>query len=194
MIKPAILFSFTVPLALIGAAGAGAKHPFQDQAHFWEAIVHEDDLGDGNVIMLTTGSTFVLLTIVDDRSGHSWTGCMTAQSLIGAVRAENQLDYDNGSEARTRQIILDSTDHVFHFSRPKAFEYISMDAYDASDLKRARRFLRIRGVTSLEEGASRSEIGGDVGALNQTALACAVIEKGYSAYMPDRIPYIYSEP
>jgi len=193
MTPSAITASFAVLLVLTCTANARDKRPFQDKAHFKTAIVHEEDMGGGNIITLTTGSNFVLLTIVDDRTGYTWTGCMTAQSLEGAVRVENHLSYDAASEERGREIILGNKDHVFHFSESKAFRYIAMDSYDANDMKRARRFVRFHGVDSLEEGKSRQRIGGDIALLNQTALACAVIEAGYSAYMPDRIPYIYAE-
>lgn len=196
MIKPATSAILATFLLLAPAASADHARPFQDQAYFKAAVVHEEGApdGSGEVIVIETGLNFVLLTVIDDRTGNSWTGCTPAQFLEGAVHIENRLGYDTASAARGQQIILDNKKHIFHFSKSKALENIPMDAYDASDLKRARKFIRIHGIASLEDGASRSGVGADVAALNQTALACAVIEKGYSAYMPDRIPYVYAEP
>lgn len=193
MIKPAISLSLAAQLALAGVASAGITSAFQDQAHFQAAVVPEEDMGNGNIFVSTTDLNFVLLTVVDERTGNSWTGCTPAQYLEGAVHIENHLDYDAVSLERGHKIILSNASHVFHFSKSKALENIPTDAYDASDLKRAREFIETHGVASLEDGGSRSKIGVEAAALNQFALACAIIEKGYSAYIPDRIPYVYSK-
>jgi hypothetical protein len=55
---------------------------------------------------------------MDDRSGKSAARCMTAPSLLHAIRSEYRLGDGQASMDNAVQIALSRPDHVFHFSNP----------------------------------------------------------------------------
>lgn len=163
--------------ALFAAAAwarAGAPEFVQDQAHF-EAAVRD----------ASTAPFFVHATIVDDRSATSWTGCVLANFIKGAIHIERDLGYDDRSSDRAERILIESTDHVFHFSKAKALENIAMKTYTTGDLERARAYLHRRGGAFLT-APGWAGINDANAKLNRTALACAIIERGFGARSTDR--------
>jgi hypothetical protein len=167
--------------SLAAAARAEPVSVLQDQAPF------EAALSDASA-----APYFVLVTIVDDRTGKSWTGCTVAPSLDGAIHAENNLAYDGTAIARARQIMLAAKDHVFHFSNPAALAKIPMDGYAPADLDRARAYLHAHGTAFLL--TSDWDKIDAANKLNRTALACAIIEKGLAARRSDGTAETFAEP
>lgn len=167
--------------AIATVARGESANVVQDQAHFEAAIADA-----------SAAPYFVLVTIIDDKAGKSWTGCTIATALEGAVHAEYGLSYDGPAIARTRAILLAATDHVYHFANPKALEKLSMDAYDESELDRARAYLRAHGTAFLL--SSDWDKIGAANKLNRTALGCAIIEKGLAARRSDGTAQTFAEP
>ena len=94
--------------------------------------------------------------------------------------------------ARDTGAMLAAKDHTFHFANPKALAEIRMDAYAPTDLDRARVYLHAHGTAFLL-ASDWTKIDA-ANALNRTALACAIIEKGLAARMADGNGETYAEP
>lgn len=176
----ASILAFLLSLACIGARAA-AVPPMQDQAHFGEAVES-----------FSPAPYFVLVTVIDDTTQKSWTGCMPANLLKGAVHFEHGLDYDEAGVSQTREILLAAKDHVYHFSNPRALANIPMDAYGTDDLAQARAYLQAHGTAFLlSDDWDKIDAANK---LNRTALACAIIERGLAARMSDGRGETYAEP
>jgi hypothetical protein len=175
-------------LAVPGLAAAG-----QDQQHYQKAVSDN-----------STSPYFVLVTITDDNSGTAFTGCVPANLLKGAIFRELGGDWGQPEDAEKRQtaravmaradeIALKSTDHEFHFSNPAALANIPVQ-YTPDELAEARKLVQSVGVTAL--GKSPDAIDRrTLGKLQwSAALACAIIEQGWSARRADITAQIYAEP
>jgi hypothetical protein len=169
------------PEFLAPACGAVRTHFRQHQARFERAV--RDD---------STAPYFVLVTIVDDTTNASWTGCTLANSVKGAIHIERNIPYDEASVAHVERIMLTSKDHVFHFSKTKTLGNIPTETYGRSDLMRARAYLRVHGTAFLL--SDDYEAIGQANQINHAALACAIIERGLSARQGDVAPIVSAEP
>jgi TonB family protein len=113
--------SFLVVLSPISMAGTSAADPRQSQAAFETAIKDH-----------STSPYIVLITVVDDRTGQTSTGCSTANLLRGAIYIEQWGRIDGTVTPEDRRarfaevgsIALENTDHVFHFSNERALANI----------------------------------------------------------------------
>lgn len=162
-----------------GAAHAGAVA--QDQAHYEQAIRDR-----------TSAPYFILIDAVDDASGKTWSGCTLPSFLRAALDVERGQPHDDAQMTRDTDAMLAAKDHTFHFANPKALAEIRMDAYAPADLDRARAYLHAHGTAFLL-ASDWTKIDA-ANALNRTALACAVIEKGLAARMADGNGETYAEP
>ena len=167
-------------LAVAGTA-AHADGIVQDQAHYEQAIRDK-----------TSAPYFILVGVVDDASGKSWTGCTLPEFVAGALDVERGKPNDDATMARDAEAMLAAKDHTFHFSNPKALAELHMDAYAPSDLDRARAYLHAHGTAFLLS-TDWTKIHA-ANALNRTALACAIIEKGLAARMADGNGETFAEP
>src|ERR1700733_8544652 len=156
----------------LGCTTARAGGFVQDQAHYEQAVRDK-----------TSAPYFVLVTIVDDAAKTSWTGCTLPEFVEGALDIEQGAANDDADMAHDAQTMLQAKDHTFHFSNPKALAELRMDASAPSDLERARAYLRAHGTAFLLS-SDWAKIDA-ANALNRTALACAIIEKGFAARMAD---------
>ncbi|HEX4862020.1 MAG TPA: hypothetical protein VFV07_12340 [Rhizomicrobium sp.] len=171
-----------VVVLMIVLTSTAARAGFvQDQAHYEQAVRDK-----------TSAPYFVLVTLVDDTMKTSWTGCTLPAFVEGALDVEQGLANDDADMARDAQAMLVAKDHTFHFSNPKALAEIRMDAYAPSDLERARGYLHAHGTAFLLS-SDWTKIDA-ANALNRTALACAIIEKGLAARMADGNGETYAEP
>jgi TonB family protein len=116
----AISTSLIAGLLSIGLPGESAAQARQSHAAFETAI--RDN---------STSPYVVLITVVDDRTGQTSSGCNTANLLRGAIYLEKwgSIDRDAVPEARSRhneveKIALENTSHIFHFSNPAALKNI----------------------------------------------------------------------
>jgi TonB family protein len=112
--------NFLAVLSLVLMAGTSAADPRQSQAAFETAIRDH-----------STSPYIVLITVVDDRTGWTSTGCSGANLLLGAIYIEQwgHIDGTAAPEARARfaeveRIALENTGHVFHFSNERALANI----------------------------------------------------------------------
>jgi hypothetical protein len=179
MVRRTIAVLCFVPLmAAAGAAGA----PFvQDQAHYEQAVS-----------AMSTAPYFVLVTLVDDTKNKSWTGCVPANVVMGAIHIELGVGYDAPAIERVRTVMLTTNDRAFHFANPQALANLPMNTYTPADLDRARAYLRAHGTQFLL--SSDWDKIDAANKLNRPALACAIIEKGLAARMADGNAETYAEP
>jgi len=140
----------------------------QDQSHFEAAIRNE-----------SLEPFFVYVTIVDDRSGESRTGCVEGSFLKGAIHKELDLSYDPASIERVAQIALSNSAHVFHFSNPKALNNVPF-RYIEEELEQVRGLVRDMGLHGLFDAvrAQDPKLGK---LLWSPALACVFVENGLTA-------------
>jgi len=176
-------------LAALVAGGCATPQPgavksaalAQDHEHFTKAIMTQ-----------STSPYVVLITIVDDRTGQSRSGCTSAPFLLGAIHREMNLPYDLPSIKSAEQIALGNTAHVFHFSKQDALDNVAF-SYSDRDLDRARDILRSVGVGSLTRlDLEKRRVFGPLQWSH--ALACAVIEHGLSARITDITGQVIAEP
>jgi hypothetical protein len=175
--KHAVIILFVA----LAAAPARAAGVVQDQAHYEQAVRDR-----------TSAPYFILVNIVDDTTKTTWTGCTLPEFVEAALDVEQGLANDDADMARDARTMLDAKDHTFHFSNPKALAEIRMNAYAPSDLERARGYLHAHGTAFLLS-SDWAKIDA-ANALNRTALACAIIEKGFAARMADGNGETYAEP
>lgn len=133
----------------------------------------------------STSPYFVLITVVDDTTGQSRTGCTTANLLLGALHIEHDLAFNPEGATNALNLALANTSHVFHFSKPKAVANMPVE-YSPRDMEEARKLIRPLDNQQLHE---RFSMRGDLQAWGNApkfARACALIERGLSVRMADR--------
>jgi hypothetical protein len=166
-------------LGLIGAMlplAALADDPVQDQAHFEAAFANT-----------STAPSFVLITVVDDRTGASRTGCVESNFVAGAIRLETGVPSEEA-----RQTASHNSTHVFHFSKQKALDNVPF-RYTQAELDQARDFVRKHGIDGLLQAMKTQDP--ELGELLwSAALACVLIENGLSAIRGDMPANIFAGP
>jgi hypothetical protein len=144
-----MFFSFLLTVFSIGMPGESTADPIQSQSDFEIAI--RDN---------STSPYIVLLTIVDDRTGESRTGCTEAHFLIGAIILERLDGYgktrsENMVKAqKARRIAVENTSHIFHFSKQSAIDNLPFkyqEACDAIAHGLRARISDLGGATLIEE-------------------------------------------
>jgi len=182
------VFAIAVLTGLVICGGAKGA---QDQEHYRRAITNN-----------STSPYFVLVTIKDDAADGSFTGCVSANFLKGAIYLELGGKWDSPGDDEKRkaelallrkagEIALNSPDHEFHFSKPAALANIPKE-YSEDELIEARKAVQFLGLKTLEgNGPERRSLGK---LERSTALACAIIEQGASARRADITSQIFAEP
>jgi hypothetical protein len=153
-------------LAAFGSIAKSTKpavvNPLQSQSRFEQAIRDR-----------SSSPFFILLTIVDDRTGVAREACITANLFLGAIHREYGLAYDMASQKRVTEIALSKPDHVFHFSKQEALD--NLPSYSEEELVSARKTL-----DGLDENQVLSTY------FQNKAVGCALVERGLSAREGDR--------
>ncbi len=112
-------------IGLTAVGGNAAAHVgfVQDQAQFRAAVENG-----------STSPSFVLVTILDGRSGKQRTGCTMAGFLLHAIAMEERLDRRDyhgrmppGVSARVMAKALASKDHVYTFQKAEALAAMPTD-------------------------------------------------------------------
>jgi hypothetical protein len=103
----AVVLSVALLLSYSVSRASAEAETLQPQAQFEAAIRNR-----------STSPNLILLTMVDDRTGDSWTGCTLAPLLLGAILKQQRTI----SVQEAIQIALSNTSHVFHFSRQSALD------------------------------------------------------------------------
>lgn len=81
----------------------------------------------------STAPDFVLITVVDARSGETRIVCTLASGLEGALHMEFGIPYDETGVRRVHDLALQQPDRIFRFSNPEALAHVSPD-YSSKDL------------------------------------------------------------
>jgi hypothetical protein len=176
-----ISLSLWVSVLAAAVVAAGPGEPFQSQSSFEAAIKNQ-----------STSPSYVLITVVDDRSKSQRLTCTTSNLLMGAIHREYRLGYDEKGETEAERIALANRDHVFHFSKSKALKNIPI-SFSESDLRVIRSKLAPLSIEQLRSGFSST---GELHSIYQVtpwrrhqayrdATACVLIERGLSPGLRD---------
>ena len=85
---------------------------------------------------LSTAPYFVLVTIVDGRSGVARTDCIPANLLLGAIHREHRLPKELSSIPRAEKIALSQKDRRFVFNNPEALANVTANGAEARAMSR----------------------------------------------------------
>lgn len=69
----------------------------------------------------STSPPFIAITVVNDSSGQTLSGCIPANLFLGAMHREYGLGYDPDSDQRVLAAALAAGDRVFHFQKDEAW-------------------------------------------------------------------------
>ena len=72
----------------------------------------------------STAPNYVLITLVDKRTGSSRVACTEAPFLLGAIHQEHELAYDENGERKAMSLALTQQDRTFTFSNPRAIKNV----------------------------------------------------------------------
>ena len=184
----------TARRALLGLAVmvSGGAYATQDKEHYEQAFANH-----------STSPSFVLVTIMDETTGSSFTGCIEANFVTGAIFRELGGNFDQTPDAAAREAdrallrkaeesALRNSNHLFHFTNPNALANVQL-SYTEDDLAQAREAVRSIGLKPLMDYQSPQRA--SLGKLQwSAALACAIIEAGGSARRADVTGQILASP
>ena len=125
----------------------------------------------------STSPVYVLITVVDDTTGQTKTGCTTANLLLGAIHMEYGLPYDQAAVASAEDMALANSRHVFHFSKADALNNVAFH-YSPQDMEAAHQLIQPLSDEQLHKAFSQR---GELQAMSwatRDARACALIERG----------------
>lgn len=130
-----------------------------------------------------------MVTIIDDKTGISRTGCVTAPSLKTAMIMEHGMPQDEMARQKFVDLLLKNPKHEFHFTRREALLDIWFQ-YTAADVDSMRKQLTKYTDDELRRGFSAN---GSLHHLYQTsrhnalrdAIACVLVERGLSPRKTD---------
>jgi hypothetical protein len=149
----------------------------------------------------STAPSYVLISVVDDRTESQRSICTTANLLLGAIHHEYALGYDKKGQSETERIALSSNTHVFRFAKQDALNNIP-SSYSASDIARMSATLAPLSIEQLRAGLASH---GNLHSLyqveplalhkaNRDALACVLIERGLSPGIGDITDQLWLAP
>jgi len=170
--------------ALLGILPVLAAEPPLQSAKSFEQAIRDH----------STAQPYVLITVVEEKSGKAQTGCTKGAFLVGAIATEHNLTRDKAGFDLAESVALAVPSHVYHFYNRAALENVSL-RYSPSDAEAARKQIRALADEQLREGF---KVGGTLqpeGSIGvRDAMACALIERGYSVRMGDRTADLILEP
>ncbi|MBX9723283.1 MAG: hypothetical protein K2X81_17905 [Candidatus Obscuribacterales bacterium] len=103
-------------------------------------------------------SGYVLITVVNDKTGKSKSVCTQAAFLLGAIHMQHGLPYTAEGKKRALEIALTAKDHEFHFSNDNALKN-SEAGYDQQTLSQVRLELGSLSRTDLIKRFEKIEYG-----------------------------------
>jgi hypothetical protein len=142
--------------------------------------------------VLSTSPSYVLITVIDARTGQAHPVCTTSNFLLGAIHREHALGYDAADSAKGVEIALEAQDHVFRFQRQASLDNIPM-RYSEAELQAARDFLAPLSTEELKDKFSSLYANRrlDTTGYAKDAIACVLIERGLSPAMADISGQVY---
>jgi len=183
-----LVLGMSLTFAAVAALGASGKPVQQQSQESYEAAIQNR----------STAPSYVLITVIDDTTGSSRTGCITANFLEGAIHFEYDLPFDESGIKKAMAMLLANTKHEFHFSRRKATGNVSFN-HSRADVDEVREKLSKYTNDELRQGFSPY---GALHSLYQTgrhaamrdAIACVLIERGLSPGMGDVTDQLWLAP
>jgi hypothetical protein len=144
--------------------------------------------------VISTSPSYVLITLVDARTGQSTRVCTVANFLLGAIDREYELGHDAAAYAKGVEIALQARDHVFRFERQAALDNIPV-RYSGAELQAARGFLAPLSTDELKEKFSSLYANRrlDTTGYARDAIACVLIERGLSPKQADISGQVFIE-
>jgi hypothetical protein len=134
----------------------------------------------------------VLASIINDQTGQARDVCTMGNFLLGAIHREYGLGYGTADSSKAEEIAIASEHHVFHFHTQEALDNIRVQ-YSEEDLVAARALLAPLSASEIESGFSslyeRSRLA--TRGYVRDAIACALIERGFSPRQADRTGQVY---
>ena len=142
--------------------------------------------------MISTSPAYVLITLIDARTGLARPICTTANFLLGAIDREYELGHDRDAIAKASEIALKAEDHVFRFQRQAALDNIPV-RYSGAELLAARGFLAPVSTDDLKSTFSTlyADRRLDTKGYANDAIACVLIERGLSPKKADISGQVY---
>jgi hypothetical protein len=142
--------------------------------------------------VLSTSPSYVLVTVIDARTGQARPVCTTSNFLLGAIHREYALGYDAVDSTKGVEIALKAHDHVFRFQRQAALDNIPA-SYSEAELQAARDFLAPFSAEELADKFSSLYANRrlDTKGYAKDAIACVLIERGLSPAMADITGQVY---
>jgi hypothetical protein len=141
---------------------------------------------------MSTSPAYVLVNIADGDTAQPTPVCTTANFLLGAIHFEYGLGYDHDGALEAKAIALVHQDHVFRFQRQAALNNIPR-RYTEGDLDAARSLL-----APLSDDTVKAKFSSlyakdrlPMDAYSRDAIACALIERGFSPWQADRSAQVY---
>jgi hypothetical protein len=177
LLAPAMLGLFLHP----GAMAAPSPARVQSQASYEAAIAD-----------MSTSPAYVLVEVGDSGSAAPRPVCTTGNFLLGAIHREYGLGYAPAESGQALRIARQQTDHVFRFQRQAALDNVRIH-YTGADLAAARALLAPLSDDEVKAKFSslltRDRLPTEGYA--KDAVACALIERGFSPKMADRSGQVF---
>jgi len=167
-------------LAFASLAGAGPAQ--QSDASYESAIRNQ-----------STSPSYVMITVVETKTGVVRPTCTGANFLLGAIVIEDGLSYDRDGATRAMQIALRNRNHTFKFSKQEALRNVERH-YTDEELANIRRALQGRSVSEVLQAVNSDRTLTELVHGRtfwerywglQEAAACVLIERGESPVLAD---------
>lgn len=160
---------------------APSPAPAQSQASYEAALAD-----------MSTSPAYVLVEVGDGGNAAPRPVCTSANFLLGAIHREYDLGYAPAESEQALRIARAHADHVFRFQRQAALDEVGAH-YTEADLAAARALLapladdEVKAKFSSLSAHDRLPAQGHV----KDAVACALIERGFSPKMADRSGQVF---
>ncbi|WP_219117163.1 hypothetical protein [Janthinobacterium sp. UMAB-56] len=159
-----------------------SKLPMIQSLESYDAAIHN----------YSTSPSYVLIFIADRETGQAKPICTTANFLLGAIHREYGLGYGIADLSMAAEIAAKSPGRLFRFNQQSALNNIAVK-YTANDLSAARALLAPWSTEELKSKFSSLSREARLPTDNyaREAIACALIERGFSPKLADISGQVY---
>jgi hypothetical protein len=145
----------------------------------------------------STSPSFVKIQIIDLIAKRQFTTCVTANLFLGALHIEQKLPYTESGKKAAEEFAISNSEHVFSFKSPAALQNMPLHP-SPSELSEAQNLVAATNPTTLSkslEGGSLHDYYADHSRRQEhmSALACALIDRGYKPVLADMTGTLYVE-
>ena len=181
-----VYMRFVVFLATAVAASACAADTSQVQSNVsFDAAIENRSTSPG----------YVRFTLIDAQRKTERVSCTTANLFLGAIHREHDLPYGEAGIKAAQAIAKTSPEHKFTFSRPDALAN-GLITFSEDQLVSVRKQVQRLSEQEINRGLPATLYKGPPGPEYQAyknAVACALIERGFSPRQADLSGQIYVE-